>query len=994
MGRVSVPSGTVTFLFTDIVGSTKRWEEHPQEMEAALQRHNEIVRAILERHGAYIFKTAADGFRAAFDTAQKAVEAAVSAQQALQAEAWDPALDGMPVRMALNTASIQAQDGEYFGQPLNRIGRILASVHGGQVIMSNTTYLIVADDLPAGVSGLDLGEHRLRDLYQTEHVVQVIAPGLLRDFPPLKSLDNQPNNLPPQPTELIGREEELAAVKKLLRSEEVALVTLTGPGGTGKTRLALQAAAQLLSEFPGGAWFVNLAPVTDPAQVPSAIAQVLGVKETGSQSLVAALKEYLSQVRLLLVLDNFEQIVAAAPLLSDIISSARQLKILVTSRSRLQLTAEHEFPVPPLEVPSSEDRVPSGTGEVDSHHPAPGLPLTSYAAVRLFVERARAARPDFQIDDDNARAIAEICSRLDGLPLAIELAAARIKLLAPQAMLGRLQSRLRFLTGGARDLPARHQTLRSTLEWSHDLLTEEEKKLFRRLAVFRGRRSLEAIESVCAGADDGHVLSTPAISPLDLDLLDGVQSLVGKSLLRQELGLDGEPRFAMLQTLQEYASERLEESGEAEEVRSRHARFFTAMAEEAETGMRGPRQKEWFRRLDEDYENVLAALRRSLDRAEAGGGGGRGGGGGGGEESGVLLADVKAEGVETALRLCGSIWRLWWTRGYPREGLAWIMEALEKGKNIPDDLRVRLRPYEAKARIGAGGLVYLLGDYPRARRYFEEGLAIKRDLGDKLGISSTLNNLGLIARDEGDFVRAKALYEEALAIDREIGDRARLAGTLENLGAVAMLQGDYTTARPFLEEALAIGREGGDNLAVAVTLHSMGNLALLEKDFAAARALHEEGLRIKRELGNKRGTAVSISSLAYIAQEEGDYATATRLSQESLAIKHEQGDKRGMAHSFEVLAHAAIGPVDGDVGGGDEMRAHLERAATLLGAAEALREAIGAPMPPANRDVHARYIERLSTGYGDETALKADWERGREMSLEEAVRYALGAVGR
>ncbi len=577
----AVPTGTVTFLFTDIEGSTRSWDQHIEAMQAALAKHDHILRGAIEAHGGHVFKTVGDAFYAAFATASDGLAAALDAQRALAAESWGE-LGVLRVRMGLHTGAVQSRDGDYFGPPLNRVARLLSAGHGGQTLLTLATQELVRDQLPEGVQLRDLGSHRLRDLIRPEEIFQVVASPLPADFPPLKTLDARPNNLQTQPTPLLGREREVEQVCAQLRREGVRLLTLTGPGGTGKTRLALQGAADLLDDYKDGVFFVALAPLSDPTLVVSTIAQALGVKESGGRSVLQCLQDYLREKTLLLALDNFEQVAAAAPQVAGLLADAPRLNILVTSRIPLHLRGEHEFAVPPLALPDFK------------HLPALAA-LTQYAAVELFIERAQAVRPDFAVNNDNAPAVAEICVRLDGLPLAIELAAARVKLLSPQAMLVRLEEPLKLLTGGARDLSARQQTLRGAIAWSYDLLDENEKRLFRRLAVFVGGCTLEAAEAVCHGGVD-----------LRADVFDGIASLVDKSLLRQEEAPDGEPRFFMLETIREYAQERLTESGE--ELQNRHAEFFLNFAEQAEIEIHGFQQLKWLDRLEVEHDNLRAAL--------------------------------------------------------------------------------------------------------------------------------------------------------------------------------------------------------------------------------------------------------------------------------------------------------------------------------------------------------------------------------------------------
>jgi predicted ATPase/class 3 adenylate cyclase len=576
-----LPSGTVTFLFTDIEGSTALWERDRQAMAAAVDRQQAILQSLIAAHHGVLYKTIGDGTQAAFGTAEDALRAALASQRALLAEAWSE-LGPLQVRMAMHSGEATPDSrGDYLTAPLNRLSRLLSTGHGGQILLSQTVQQLTRGALPAGTELRDLGEHRLRDLLEPEHVFQLVHPDLPGDFPPLRSLDARPQNLPRQPTPFLGREHQVAEVADLLRRDDTQLLTLVGPGGTGKTRLALQAAAEVLEDFADGVCFVPLAAIADPALVPSAIATALGLREEGEHSLAGRLHDFLATRDLLLVLDNFEHLVEGGPAVWSLLGSAPRVTVLATSRVPLRLRAEREYPVPPLTLPR---RLPPPTPEQ----------LIQYEAVRLFIDRARAVKPDFAVDNANAPAVAEICWRLDGLPLAIELAAARVRLLPPQAMLARLEHRLPFLTGGARDAPARQQTLRDTIAWSHDLLEPDEQILFRRLAVFAGGCTLEAAEAV--GNHDGA-----------LDAFSGVERLCEQSLLRHEAGADGEPRFTMLETIREYALEQLHERAEDDAAHQVHAAYFLALAEQADAESDGPGMGVWLGRLEAERGNLRAA---------------------------------------------------------------------------------------------------------------------------------------------------------------------------------------------------------------------------------------------------------------------------------------------------------------------------------------------------------------------------------------------------
>src|SRR6266581_2651931 len=561
-----LPTGTVTFLFTDIEGSTRLLQQLGDRYARVLEECRRLLRAAFQEWNGHEVDTQGDAFFVAFARATDAVSAAVDGLRALAVHSW-PEDVVVRVRMGLHTGEPQLSSEGYVGIDVHHAARVMSAGHGGQVLLSQTTRDLVEHQLPDGVSLRDLGEHRLKDLQRPVHLFQLVIAGLPSHFPSLKSLDAYPNNLPVQPTSLIGREWEVASLVELLRRVDIRLVTLTGPGGTGKTRLALQVAAELSDLEWRGIYFVDLAPVSDSTQVIPTIASTLGLREERSRSPLECLKEEIDQNRLLLLLDNFEQVLDAAVHVSDLLVACSQLKILVTSRAVLRVRAEREFAVPTLRLPDSAQM--------------PGLEaLMQYEAIVLFVQRTQAVAPEFRLTDMNAPAVVEIVRRLDGLPLAIELAAARMKLLSPEALLARLNQPLQVLTSGPRDVVARQQTLRNTIEWSYQLMDAQEQQLFRRLSAFVGGCTLEAIEALCTS------LSGEAESVLDI-----VASLADKSLLqRVEQQTGEEPRFAMLETIREYALENLAAGGETQAVRRAHAAYFLRLSEEAEQGMAGPQQ--------------------------------------------------------------------------------------------------------------------------------------------------------------------------------------------------------------------------------------------------------------------------------------------------------------------------------------------------------------------------------------------------------------------
>jgi predicted ATPase/DNA-binding CsgD family transcriptional regulator len=671
------------------------------------------------------------------------------------------------------------------------------------------------------VSLRDLGEHRLKDLQHPERLSQVVADDLPSDFPALRSLDARPNNLPAQLTNFIGRERVLADVEQLL--DRARLLTLTGPGGTGKTRLSLQVAAASIDRFEDGAFFVGLAPISDPDLVIPTVAQTFGVHELGGRPPLESLKDYLRDKRLLLVLDNFEQVLDAAPRVVDLLAACPALKVLVTSRVVLRVSGEREYAVPPLGLPDPAHQPPG------AYSAATGGESES---VRLFVERAQAVRAEFALDGENVAAVAEICRRLDGLPLAIELAAARVRFLSPQAILARLEHRLDLLTGGPRDLPARQQTLRSTIAWSYDLLDESEQALFRRLSVFVGGGTLEAAEAVCGG-----------------DVLDGVESLVAKSLLRPSEAAEGEPRFGMLETIREFGLERLAEVRELAGVRRRHAEYFLDLVERAVPRLRGPEQIAWLDRLETEHDNFRAALEWSL-----------------GEDG----------DTELALRLSGALAWFWESRSYVTEGRRWLTRALA-GASGRSAARM-------KALHGAGFLAHAQREAATARALLEESLAIARELDDRWTVGWVLYVLGRVAYFEGDAATARALAEQSLVLAREVGDPWLIAYGPHLLGLAAHIRGDYPSARAFYEESLAIRREIGFRQGIAILTNLLAMVAFREGDYARARALQRESLPIYQALGARYILSAALATSGALAAAQGQPERAVRLAGATAAV--------------------------------------------------------------------------------------------------------------
>jgi predicted ATPase/class 3 adenylate cyclase len=826
----------VTFLFTDIEGSTKLAQSLPiGTWTAVLARHRELVRSAIRDVDGHEEKTEGDGIFAVFSTADAGVGAAVEAQRRLAAEPWPDGVE-VRVRMGLHSGdgSLDA-DGEYIGADVHRAARIAGAANGGQVLLSETSSDLVADGLPAGVVLRSLGQHRLKDL-RPERICQLAIDGLRQEFPPIRSLDSRPNNLPTQLSSFVGREAELRDAGELLANTR--LLTLTGPGGTGKTRLSLQLAANVAHEYDDGTWFVPLEPVRDPALVASRISTTFGLAETPTMTPRDQLVEWLAERKVLLVLDNFEQVIDAAPLVADLLRAAPNLRVIATSRAALRVSGEQEYPVPGLPVPvdllalSDLEKLNLSGDERATVVET----VTQYEAVRLFITRAVAVRPDFQVTNDNAPAVAAICARLHGMPLAIELAAARIKLLQPDAILARLERQLGVLASGSRDLPERQQTLRGAIAWSYDLLDEGQRRLLWRLAAFVGGCELDAAEEVCGPAAD-----------IGIDVLDGVMALADQSLVRTE-EIDDRTRFRQLDTIHEFAGEHLAASGEQAEIERRHAAFYLALVERAAPQLSGAEQRRWLGVLERDHDNIRAALDRAVAQADA----------------------------DTAIRIGFGMWRYWQKRGHLLEAKR-RLEAIAAQPWSHEDRVMRARLMEA-----LGGVAWWTGDGDVLKRAYGEALEIWQSIGDKKEIANALYNHSFayaVSPELTPEVEAagRADVDEALRLYREVGDERGEANVLWGIGNFAYFRDGGAAGLPEFEQALEIFRRVGDRTMEAWSLHMLGSSRLRVAELDQGEREVSDALRLFHASGDVAGITLALDDIASVAVAHGDLPRAARL---------------------------------------------------------------------------------------------------------------------
>jgi predicted ATPase/class 3 adenylate cyclase len=992
------PTGTVTFLFTDIEGSTKLAQQYPDTWETGRERHHAILKSAIEAHAGYVFQIIGDAFCAAFHTANDALRAAVKAQIDLHAGAWGEAT--IKVRMGIHTGQADIQtDAEYRGYlAMSRVQRLMSAGHGGQVLISLATKELVGDELRKDVSLRDMGERQLKDFIRPEHIYQLVIPNLPADFPPLKTLEAYRHNLPAQLTSFIGREKELAEIKQAIDAHR--LVTLTGSGGTGKTRLSLQVAADLIDQFPDGVWFIELAPLTNPDFIPQTILSVFGIGEQEGKTATQFLIDHLHAKKLLLVLDNCEHLIeACAQLAESLLNKSPALKILASSREALGVKGEMAWHVPSLSLPNIQ-HLP----DIDQ--------LSHYESVRLFIERAALAQPHFQLTADNASDITQICRRLDGIPLAIELAAARVKALSVDQIAARLDDRFRLLTGGSRTALPRQQTLRALIDWSYNLLSADEKILFHRLAIFVGGWMIEAAEQVCG------TIGQP------LDILELLTRLVDKSLVNVDETSDG-VRYRLLETTRQYARDMSMQFDEMQPLRERHLSYYSNFAATAEVELRGRGQVLWMSRLEMEHDNLRAALEWSLQSRP-----------------------------EIGLRMAVALTDFWDTRGHITEARNWFEAMLKatrdrsptptrvdallgamtvtmRQSDIPQSLVLLNEGTDLAQALGykvgiAKGLIargivkeYFESDTAAADTLYQAALAIWREVGDQLSLGQALGLPAGRARARHDLVRAENLYNESLALFRAVGNDREIAGAFENLSEVAFARRDYDAARRLAEESLALYRKLADKHGIATALRAFSLAVHNQGIIDQAQLASERSVEIFRELSDRACLAYSLTALSRQLYAQNDLSRAAGLIQEAVMLLHEVGEKAAESNALEVAGRIAWAQgnsreaqqrfqagliLQRDLKDADFTASLLEgfaqtlaadakpdRALQLIGAAAAYREWIDLAQLQIERAEYDRLVSTLRAQV--EAALyQKIWDAGRALTIEQAIELALKTI--
>ena len=920
-------SGTVTFLFTDIEGSTKLSQEHPGAMPALLARHNEILDQAIAAHNGYVFQVVGDSYCASFADATEALNAALEAQRLLLHEPWSPA--PIKVRMGIHTGTAHTENssGEirYAGYTtLALTQRIMSAGHGGQVLLSQAAHDSTKDTLPSQVQLIDMGERRLKDVQRTEHLYQANAPNLPSEFPLLNTLELFSHNLPAQLTSFIGRQKEIDEIKKSIAANRI--VTLTGSGGAGKTRLSLQVASECLSQFSNGVWLVELAPVSDPALIPQTLLSIFSLREDRHRNPLEVLIDYLRTRTCLLLLDNCEHLIEACARISEqLLHACPKLKIIATSREALGIAGET-----PYRVPSLKTADPAIFQSLQQ--------LKEVDSIRLFAERALTAKPDFALSEDNASFVAQICSRLDGIPLAIELAASRVRMLTPEQIAARLDDRFRLLTGGSRTALARHQTLRATIDWSYSLLSEEEKVLFRRLAVFVGGWTLEAAEAVCGEDTDGS------------DILDLLTRLVDKSLVYVEEARCG-IRYHRLETIRQYSREMFIESDEVEAVRDRHLGFFVHFAGRVEEKLKSREQVLWQERMAQEQDNLRAALDWGLKR-----------------------------NPDSALQIVGAANLFWTAGGYSAEGFRWTQRALDLVEKIPVPKGITIEQRQiarAKALCGQTRLYLSLGDNLNAKRVAEESVSLYRQSQDTRGLSFALVILAYPLEFLAELDRAEAVLHESYSIARANGDVYVICRALNRLARVILdLYQDLNLSQGYVEESVRLAKEAGLRSQEAQAAEILGLIAMQREHFEDARSCFKESLRAYQEIGASFNVILEKSNLAHLERKLGNHQEALEHYRETILAFRDIGQTGAVAHQLECFGFIAL------------EQAQNERALQLFAAATALREKAGTPMRPHEKTYFDQQL-RLLREKMDSPTLEWIWSKTHALSLDEAIALAV-----
>lgn len=916
----NLPSGTVSFLFTDIEGSTKLAQQFPEAMPALLARHHEIMHQAIQAHHGYVFQLVGDSFAVSFHSAIDALNAALEAQRGLQTETWTPA--PIRVRMGIHTGAAELLEGgekeikytAYAAIALSQ--RIMSVGHGGQILLSQTAQDLVRDRLPAQAELRDMGECRLKDVAELQRLYQIVVPDLLSEFAPLNTLETFTNNLPTQLTSFIGRQDEINKVTELLA--EHRMVTPTGSGGCGKTRLAIEVANHVQTTFTDGIWFVELAPIADPALVPQTVITTLNLRQDSVRSGLQVLTDYLRPRNTLLILDNCEHLIeSCAQLCEALLRGCPKLKIVATSREALGIGGETPYRVPSLK-------------SADPEHLPPLEKLGAMDSVRLFLDRAANAKSDFRLTQENARFVAQICYRLDGIPLAIELAAARVKVLSPEQIAARLDDRFRLLTGGSRTALPRQQTLRAMIDWSYSLLPGAEKVLFRRLAVFVGGWTLEAAEQVCADERDS------------IEILDLLTRLVDKSLVITE-EVAGETRYSRLETIRQYSTEKFLETDEIETIRNRHLAFYAKFAQEGERQLQGRDELLWGHRLAAELDNLRAAMEWGL-----------------------------TQDPDAALAIASRLDLFWVPKGYLAESHRWLRRGLDKTTAItPEQQTLRAHALRALAYAEVGS-----GNNARANRIAQEAIALLRAGTDKSELAYTLLissfPLSLLAQH----AEAKATLEQSLALARAEKNAYVAASALGYLARLTVeSSGDIQQAQHYADESLRVSEEAGIRSIAGKAYEMKGRIAVQRGEYDRARAFFEQSIRIFQELGTTFEVLIEKSNLAHLERQIGNGQGAFELYRETIVAFRDAGQLGAVAHQLECFGFLALAQNE------------YERALELFAAASALREKSDTSMTPDEQVYFDAQLKTVSDKL-DEAIFKKAWETGRGMNMERAIAFA------